>query len=573
MQKLVAMGMKEGATAKQKERAKEAEALQGLIFNTRFAVKLSLLTDVYNTFGFGVNCLQVVNSLPYVKMDTFNKGVLQRYSVMLETVRSNKCPCKNYVAREGRIVKIISSDEEENNSETEEEDELYENNNKTKEAEDSMMQLDGLEDSFDSDDIGYNLSDKDAEEPARPNIFTTTQQYLDDMSDGSSVLSLSLPTVTLTTTQDYLDAMSDSEVSAATIVNTGEDNIGLAGDIEGGVLNVEEEGDGGSTAGLEFIEATASEREGVRVFKTTVDDQVEEEFCFFPNGHKDIREMRSVGTYRGFPIGSLLPPPVHAGTRSGKQQHGISVLLNQEDIIKEVEGKVVDLIEHLKVKLSEKVFTPRTQAMMEHTRTLLDIKSLLKKLVTRSPADLANILYRSFRNASIVIEPNLFINIIDEVELRVQYREYLMKLKNLVDEKNDMLNWDSLKILTKIFDGTEFSLNIEGVMGVLARATVTIGIESVVESWVSVMERHNSKSRSLGEKMVITETAVNINGPNPVNCDGVVEQALQLYCSKYKKKNNAGGHFIRKSDNIKSWLVSKSVDKVNAVKPKFPFMM
>ena len=51
------------------------------------------------------------------------------------------------------------------------------------------------------------------------------------------------------------------------------------------------------------------------------------------------------------------------------------------------------MIDHLMEKLSEKVFTPRTQAMMEQTRTVLDINSLLKKLMERSPTDLANILY------------------------------------------------------------------------------------------------------------------------------------------------------------------------------------
>ena len=65
MQKLVELGI--DGTAKQKERARDAEALQGNIFNTRFTLRLSFLTYVYNTFGFGVNCLQVVNSLPFDK--------------------------------------------------------------------------------------------------------------------------------------------------------------------------------------------------------------------------------------------------------------------------------------------------------------------------------------------------------------------------------------------------------------------------------------------------------------------------------------------------------------------------
>ena len=57
MQKLVEVGMT--GDAKEKERARDAEALQSQIFNTKFVVNLSCLTDVYNTFGFGVNCLQV----------------------------------------------------------------------------------------------------------------------------------------------------------------------------------------------------------------------------------------------------------------------------------------------------------------------------------------------------------------------------------------------------------------------------------------------------------------------------------------------------------------------------------
>ena len=97
-----------------------------------------------------------------------------------------------------------------------------------------------------------------------------------------------------------------------------------------------------------------------------------------------------------------------------------------------------------------------------------------------SSTGLANILYQSFRAASIVIAPNLFIDIIDEPE----YREFLKRLKLIVDEKIEMKNWDSLKMLTNLFKSPEFSLNIEAIMGILARAMVTIGIESVVESWV-----------------------------------------------------------------------------------------
>ena len=61
-------------------------------------------------------------------------------------------------------------------------------------------------------------------------------------------------------------------------------------------------------------------------------------------------------------------------------------------------------------------------------------------------------------------------------------------------------------------------------MATLARTMVTIGVESVVESWVSQMEHHNNQRRNLGETMNVTELFTTVNGPNPVNCDAVVQE-------------------------------------------------
>ena len=559
MQKLVELGI--DGTAKQKERARDAEALQGNIFNTRFTLRLSFLTDVYNTFGFGVNCLQVVNSLPFDKLDVFNKGVIERYDNMVKTIDPANCACSNYVKKDGKVYKVMNEEEvtvsamDSNNNEEEYLDRGAAQNNTM--PEDCMMQLDGLNDE-DSDGDMYD-SDTDV---VRPNIFTS-QYYLDNLSETSSVAPPPQPNVT--TTQDYLDALSDSEFSSAP---------GLPNNDVDCEDDPEENHDPAVAAEeLRYIQADIKVTEGKRVFTVKVEKKTQEEYCYFPNSHQDLREMRTFGTYRGYPVGSLLPAPVNSATRSGRKQQGINVLLNSEDIIKEVQTKIVDLIEHLKTELSENVFTDQTKAMIENTRTVLDVQSLFKKLVSRSSTGLANILYQSFRAASIVIDPNLFIDIIDEAEYRAQYREYLKKLKIMVDEKSEMKGWDSLKILTKLFKSPEFSLNIEAIMGILARAMVTIGIESVVESWVSIMESHNSKNRPLGEKMIVTETAVHINGPNPVNCDSVVDQANKLYWGKSKLRNAANGHFIRTSQNPINWKVSKSVDKVASVKAKLPFMM
>ena len=44
------------------------------------------------------------------------------------------------------------------------------------------------------------------------------------------------------------------------------------------------------------------------------------------------------------------------------------------------------------------------------------------------------------------------------------------------------------------------------------------------------------------------------------HCDYVVKEALGAYLSKCKREGDMEGHFIRRSSDIKSYLVSKAVD-------------
>lgn len=53
-------------SSREREKAKEVDALQGEIFCVRFAVQLSFLIDVYKVFRFGINILQVICSFKIV---------------------------------------------------------------------------------------------------------------------------------------------------------------------------------------------------------------------------------------------------------------------------------------------------------------------------------------------------------------------------------------------------------------------------------------------------------------------------------------------------------------------------
>ena len=56
----------------------------------------------------------------------------------------------------------------------------------------------------------------------------------------------------------------------------------------------------------------------------------------------------------------------------------------------------------------------------------------------------------------------------------------------------------------------------QSALAVLAIASVAMGLESVVESWVSVMEHHNNPSRPLIQARLEQECMVAINGPKEV---------------------------------------------------------
>jgi hypothetical protein len=72
-----------------------------------------------------------------------------------------------------------------------------------------------------------------------------------------------------------------------------------------------------------------------------------------------------------------------------------------------------------------------------------------------------------------------------------------------------------------------------------------MGLESVVESWVSVLEHHNNPRRPLTQKRLEEEAMISLNGPAEVHCDSVVQEALGRHWAKQKQRGNREGHWIR----------------------------
>ena len=88
----------------------------------------------------------------------------------------------------------------------------------------------------------------------------------------------------------------------------------------------------------------------------------------------------------------------------------------------------------------------------------------------------------------------------------------------------------------------DYVRNIEGVLSIIARAGMLMGLESIVESWVSTLERHSTKTRNLSQKRLEDEAMVAINGPEVVDCDEVVKEALAAYWAKARRVGDRQGH-------------------------------
>ena len=78
-----------------------------------------------------------------------------------------------------------------------------------------------------------------------------------------------------------------------------------------------------------------------------------------------------------------------------------------------------------------------------------------------------------------------------------------------------------------------------------------------------MFEHHSSKQRNLKEENIQNEMMIACNGPPVQHSMSVVEGAMTRHWMKALRVKDRGGHFIRRSENVKSFLVSKAVDAVN----------
>ena len=290
-----------------------------------------------------------------------------------------------------------------------------------------------------------------------------------------------------------------------------------------------------------------------------------EEVCLWPSYHADVAEVRDHGTFMGVKMEQLAPAT--SNTRAGFIQKEQNQRLTKDVIICQTNKRALEVVKFLGSGLEKKVFDDKSKKEIETLRSILDSSSLLQKIKLSSPAAVSSVAWDKFWRAAAVVDEDVEERI-GKVELRLQYKEYCRKLGQMNSSGS------SHDIFKKFFDpSSNLSTNIEGVLSIVARAAVAKTVESVVESWISVLERHSSKARNLEHDRIEDEMMTTLNGPEVVHCKSLVKEAMSKYWQKSRRSADRDGHFVRKSGRIKSYIVSKAVDSIQNVPALRPFML
>lgn len=120
--------------------------------------------------------------------------------------------------------------------------------------------------------------------------------------------------------------------------------------------------------------------------------------------------------------------------------------------------------------------------------------------------------------------PNL---IVSDHDLKCLFRAYLEKLESLADDDVEKLN--SMDLLSCLMSSEDHHYrNIEIIMHILSSAAVKMGVESIVESWVSLYKYHSSNIRPISDERAEKEIQLRINGPNFQHADSIIQAGLKL---------------------------------------------
>ena len=270
-------------------------------------------------------------------------------------------------------------------------------------------------------------------------------------------------------------------------------------------------------------------------------------------------------------MGSLFADPLKPSLRSASVQVQEMRLVGDQDIIESVYKRMKNVTDYLYRGL-EDVYSSEDRLMLENILKVLDLERILQLTKERTTAVVVQQEVSKFIGASEFIDQDYEVKY-EEVEMRTQYRDFVEKVTKIGKQK-DSEKLSSLEVMVILMNtNRQLWKGCEAVMDILCQAATMKSVEAVVESWVSVLEHHSSKSRPLTAETIQSEMMISINGPLIQHSPSLVEDSMKLYWGRLKTNSLQSAHFTRRQGKVKVFTVSKSVDGLNSQEVKTPFML
>ena len=214
--------------------------------------------------------------------------------------------------------------------------------------------------------------------------------------------------------------------------------------------------------------------------------------------------------------------------------------------------------------LSENTFSEEDKKVIKHSRNLTDFLTFHEKIKEMGPVWFAAQTFRTFLK-SVRELPVRSVADIDDDEIRVEFKIFCARLGQ-VEKKQD---WKSSRDFIKHFLSTKHKLyeGIEIILHITTCAAVKLSTESVLESKVSIFERHFHKGSPLKEPQMVAEMEVATNGPILVEADKILMSAMKNYWK------GSRWHFVKKCDIRDYGKDSNVLQRLKKEKSKLSFMV
>ena len=289
-----------------------------------------------------------------------------------------------------------------------------------------------------------------------------------------------------------------------------------------------------------------------------IDENTKDVDCRWPTFHKELEYLKK-GQFKGQSLGGEHPEPYP--TREGKKYAERQRGLNQ---VEESFAELQSLVMVLYQKLNDEVFPPSHVAYIKELKQVTDLKSLYGQVKETGYLTVWNNTKQQIKTIAEKIIPHSMEVINTGVSLSEQYKSFLSKLENeIILNKNKQA--DS-KELIKLFLNSDRKLyrGIEKVLHLICIASVGTGVESIIESHISLFKQRLLRGE-LAEGRANDEMMIAINGPCISQADNLLERAM--------KNSPVGCHFVRGDRTRKIYDTSKVLDRKKAEQSKFPFTM